>query len=235
MPRKTLGIIGGMGPMATVLLMKLIVKMTMASHDQEHIPILLRHCPYIPDRTAFILDASKPDPLDYIVDEGKKLVEDGVCEIAIPCVTAHYFHAKLNEMLSVPVINGVEEVIDRAAMSGDRTVGIMATDGTIKARLFEAFADKAGISYIYPEPSLQRKVMEIIYGSTKAGRSADVGALYEIREALAADGADEVILGCTELSVIADECGIQDDFLDVTFALARRCVSDMGILREEYR
>ena len=92
MKKKTLGILGGMGPAATAYFMDLLVRMTQADTDQEHLDILVCHAPSIPDRTGYILDHRKENPLPAMVDYGNKLCTIGAEAIAIPCVTAHYFY-----------------------------------------------------------------------------------------------------------------------------------------------
>ncbi|MCR4588312.1 MAG: aspartate/glutamate racemase family protein, partial [Lachnospiraceae bacterium] len=107
-----LGIIGGLGPMATAYFMEQIIGMTDVPCDQEHIPMIIYNCPYIPDRTRHILGLSKDDPSVPMLEAGKKLVGDGVDEIAIPCITASYYHATLNQQLPIPVLNGIRETAE---------------------------------------------------------------------------------------------------------------------------
>ena len=91
MQSKTLGIIGGLGPMATARFLELTVRMTEASRDQDHLEAILLESPSIPDRTAYILDRSNPSPLPPIVALAKKLESLGAGCLAIPCITSHYF------------------------------------------------------------------------------------------------------------------------------------------------
>ena len=89
---KTLGIIGGLGPMATAYFMELVTGMTDVDCDQKHIPIVLQSIPQTPDRTSYILDHIQKNPLPQMVEAGKRLKEAGAAYLAIPCVTAHYFY-----------------------------------------------------------------------------------------------------------------------------------------------
>ena len=109
---KRLGIIGGLGPLATAYYYELITKMTQVSRDQDHIEILIHSVPQIPDRTGFIVGESKENPLPLLLETGRGLVSQGAECIAIPCITAHYFHQELVEEISVPIIHLVEETAE---------------------------------------------------------------------------------------------------------------------------
>ena len=87
-----LGVIGGLGPLATAYYYELLTKMSDVSCDQEHLEIYIHSCPQIPDRTAYILDHTQDNPVGAMIQVAKGLQEQGVDYIAIPCITAHYFH-----------------------------------------------------------------------------------------------------------------------------------------------
>ena len=93
----SLGIIGGLGPMATAYFMELLINMTDAKCDQDHLEMIIYNCPSIPDRTAYILGKSNANPVVPIIKIGKKLKEQNVDCISIPCITAHYFHDEIEE------------------------------------------------------------------------------------------------------------------------------------------
>ena len=106
---KSFGIVGGLGPMATAYLLELIVDMTDARTDQEHVDAIVFNRPSVPDRTAYILDPTKPSPVPPMADMAQKLEALGVCAIGTPCVTAHSFHQALQSSVHVPFINMVQE------------------------------------------------------------------------------------------------------------------------------
>ena len=232
---KKLGIIGGMGPMATIVFMQKLISMTDAASDQEHIEMVVEHCPDIPDRTGYILDHTKPDPLPYMAAAADRLEKSGADLIAIPCVTAHYFHGELTKKAGIPVVNGVAETAEYLKKRGIRTVGIMATDGTVKSGLFQRELEKCGITPVYPEAPGQKLVMDLIYEDVKAGRPVEKEKFKAVARELMGKGAEVIILGCTELSVIAQEWlpekGVYLDVLDV---LSRACVERFGKLKSEY-
>ena len=106
---ETLGIIGGMGPMATAYLLELIIQMTDAKTDQEHLRTIVFDNPQVPDRTAYILDREKPSPLPVLEDMAQTLERIGCGVLCAPCVTSHYFYPELSGSVSVPFLHMVEE------------------------------------------------------------------------------------------------------------------------------
>jgi aspartate racemase len=104
-----LGVIGGLGPIATAYFYELVIQMTSAKVDQEHIEMLIFSKPSIPDRTEYILGKSKENPVHPMIDIGKLLVGMGADHIAIPCITAHYFHDILSEGIGAPIIHIIKE------------------------------------------------------------------------------------------------------------------------------
>ena len=232
--RSLLGVIGGLGPMATAHFMERIISMTDADTDQEHIRMVIYNCPDIPDRTGHILDPTAPDPLPFLTDIACRLQADGAKEIAIPCVTAQFYQKKLQENVTIPVMNGVEEMAEYLRDTGCDSVGILATDGTVKSNLFGDVFDEYGIKYYYPEEADQKKVMSVIYDQVKAGKKPDVETLTKIADKLVGNGAKRIILGCTELSVINDGYEFPDYMIDVLDVMARNCVKHFSKLRSEY-
>ncbi len=230
-----LGIIGGLGPMATAYFLEQLIQMTDVSCDQEHIPMIIYNLPSIPDRTKHILGLSKEDPSIPMIEAGRKLVGDGVEEIAIPCITASYYHGAIQTALGVPVLNGIRQAGEYLAQRGVKRVGVMATDGTVTCRLFDRELTELGIECIYPEESFQKDVMHLIYENVKAGRAIEMDRFDRVVDHLRQQGVERILLGCTELSVIKRDCGVPDICLDVMEVMARRCVLDMGRnLKKEY-
>lgn len=229
-----LGIIGGLGPMATAYFLQLLIDMTQAETDQEHIDMVIYNTPSIPDRTAYILGKSSDSPLPKMLEIGKKLENEGVSCIAIPCMTAHYFHANLVEQLNTPVIHGIEETAAYLKERNYEAVGVMATDGTVKSGLFSDSLSKYGIKTIYPSEDGQQYVMDIIYGDVKAGRDIEMDKFKKVNTELRSHGAQVIVLGCTELSMVKRDYPLGAGYLDVMDVLARACVKRCGILKESY-
>lgn len=231
---KKLGVIGGLGPMATAYFLQLLVQMTEARTDQEHIEVLLHSKPQIPDRTRFILGQSREDPLPQMVEIGRELAGQGAELIAVPCVTAHYFQKKLEDSIGIPVVDTIWETALSLKAAGVTKAGILATDGTIESGLFQrAFAGE-GISAMLPDRAGQQAVMQIIYQNVKAGQPVDSAAFWRVAEGLFGQGAQAVLLACTELSLVKRDFGLGEGFLDVMEVLARKAVLICGRLKGQY-
>ncbi|MBO5128966.1 MAG: amino acid racemase [Oscillospiraceae bacterium] len=233
--QKTLGVIGGLGPIATSHFMELVIRMTDAQRDQQHLDMVIYHTPSIPDRSSFILDPTLPSPLESMIDLGRRLSEQGVGCIAIPCVTAHYFHESLSQAISVPIIHAPQETAIHLQNAGIRTVGIMATDGTVSSGIFQKELEKRGITRVIPSKERQKDVMHLIFECIKANRPADMARFRQVAEELRENGAEVIILGCTELSLIKRDHYIGAGFLDALEVLAQQAVVRCGApLKKNY-
>lgn len=233
--KKLLGVLGGMGPIATAYFMELVIRMTDALRDQEHLDMLVYSVPSVPDRTGFILGASRESPLPEMIRVGRALANQGAERIAIPCVTAHYFYRELEESIPVPIINGLAQTVEHLKQRGVEQAGIMATDGTITAGLFRDAMLAWGIRPIVPSPERQKDVMRLIYDDIKANRPPRMEVFGRVREELLAMGAQTIVLGCTELSLIKRDYPVGAGFLDTMEVLAQRAVLECGgKLKEEY-
>ena len=233
--KKLLGVLGGMGPIATAYFMELVIRMTDALRDQEHLDMLVYSVPSVPDRTGFILGASRESPLPEMIRVGRALANQGAERIAIPCVTAHYFYRELEESIPVPIINGLAQTVEHLKQRGVEQAGIMATDGTITAGLFRNAMLARGIRPIVPSPERQKDVMRLIYDDIKANRPPRMEVFGRVREELLAMGAQTIVLGCTELSLIKRDYPVGAGFLDTMEVLAQRAVLECGgKLKEEY-
>lgn len=126
---KILGVIGGLGPMATAFFMQMVIEMTKAQTDQEHIEMLIHSRPQIPDRTNYILGLSDKNPIPDMVQVGRALEDQGADLIAIPCITAHYFYGELCREIDIPIIHIVSEIRDYLIERGVESVGLLATSG----------------------------------------------------------------------------------------------------------
>jgi len=229
-----LGIIGGMGPMATAYFLQLIVQMTDAATDQEHIEILVHSKPGIPDRTSYILGKSQDNPMPEMIEIGKKLADQGAGVLAIPCITAHYFQKELEEFIGIPIINAIEETADYLAQRHLCKVGIMATDGTIESGIFQRELEKKNIEVVLPSKENQKNVMYLIYENVKAGIKLDKTVFEKVSEELFEKGAGVILLGCTELSLMKRDDKLGDKYLDVMEVLARKAVLSCGKLAQRY-
>lgn len=224
-----------MGPLATAYFMELVVKMTDARFDHEHIPMIICNRPDTPDRTSFIIGKSKESPLEAIIQAGNLLTDHGVDYIAIPCVTAYFFYRELQERIKAPIIDMIYETALCLKEEDVRKVGLMATDGTITSGFFREGLKQQGIDVVEPSVDGQKRVMELIYGSIKANRPVTIEDFNQVEDELRAKGAQTIILGCTELSMIHRDFPLGQGFLDSMEVLARKAVLlCSGKLKREY-
>lgn len=207
----SLGIIGGVGPLASAYFYEMITKMTKASKDQEHLNIIIFSHSTIPDRTEFILGKSSQDPYPLFLEDCKKLEKLGCKMIFIPCNTSCYFHEKLQKNIAIPVNNMIEDTVMYLKDNHLKKVMILATSGTIKSRLYQNMCEKYGIEYIEPTEKELDSIMDIIYNNVKSGKEVDINKWNSIVDNKDVDG---FILGCTELSVVKRELKLDNSFID---------------------
>ncbi len=225
---KTLGILGGLGPAASVYFYRIITEHTQAKCDQEHLDIVLVSSASIPDRTEFILGKSENSPLPAMIDGVSRLTAAGAELIAIPCNTAHYFYDQIEKYSPVPVLNIVRETVQLAKKAGVRKLGILATAGTVVTGAYQNACLENEISFVIPSERAQQTLMDIIYGNIKTAKAPDISAFLSVCEELYANGADALVLGCTELSLIPTAHLSQYRFIDSLLVLAARAIRECG-------
>jgi len=191
-----------MGTQATACLYEMLHDLQCVPVEQEYIDVLLYSKPSIPDRTAFITGQSTVNPLEPLICAAKTLENAGVDCIAIPCATSHYFYDELTKAVSIPILNLLDETAQYVKAFGAKKVNLLATDGTLKSRLFHKAFEKYGIEVITPTDGVQADLMDMIY-DIKRGEDVSPEALYGIASrACNGGGVDAVVLGCTELCVV---------------------------------
>ncbi len=227
--QKILGVVGGVGPSATVDFMDKIIRHTPASRDQDHIRMIVDHDPTIPDRTAYLLGEGA-DPTASILAACKRLEAYGADLIAIPCNTAHVFIESIQPALTIPIINMLLETAQYVEdqHSGVKTIGLLATNGTLKSRIYHDLIEQTGREVVIPDDVHQGLVMNAIY-AVKAGDTEGTN-LEEFQAALTHlinAGAELVILGCTELPLLSARIDMSSEsipMLDPGEILARKCM-----------
>ncbi len=228
MSEKIIGILGGMGPEATADLYMRIIRATPAKRDQDHPRVIIYSNSKVPDRTAAIVGTG-PSPLPELIRAGKRLEEAGADFIIIPCNTAHYFIEPLQKELRVPILNMIKLSAGRARnlYPKIRKAGLLATDGTVKSGLYSAAYEEAGVEILHPTPEKQADVMKAIYQCIKAGNHIDGGFLLRgVSNDLIAGGAEMIICGCTEVSLVLKAEDLPVPVLDPLQVLAEAAVSE---------
>ncbi|WP_369371842.1 aspartate/glutamate racemase family protein [Promicromonospora sp. Populi] len=208
------GVLGGVGPLATVLFLERVVRLTDAAHDQDHVDMAVLQHATIPDRTAFVLGRSTDDPGPVLAADARRLAALGADFLVLPCNTAHAFAGAIGAATSVPLLSMVDVTVSAVLssdtwagrLSGPRpeAVGLLATEGTIASGVYLDAFGALGVKALVPDVAGQAMVTSLIYDGVKAGRGGDLTALEGVITNLRSRGAGAIVLGCTELSVAAE-------------------------------
>ena len=228
MENKTLGVLGGLGPMSGVLFCEMLIRHTSAERDQDHLNFILSSIASTPDRTAFILGESEDDPTPFMTDAVKGLCAAGADIIAIPCNTAHIFYESVRRAARAPVLNIIHLTSDFCRQMGDRRVGVLSTEGTARSGAYINALREAGIEYIPCTEEEQKIINSVIYDSIKKGIIPDSGEFLAVAAAMRERGAQRLILGCTELSVFKEKVELGEGFADSLEILALSAIRLCG-------
>lgn len=223
-----LGVLGGLGPMSTVYFCELLTSHTKADCDSDHIDMLISSRASTPDRTAFILGQSQNDPLPVMIEEVKRLTDAGADLIVIPCNTAHYFYDGIRAATPTPMLNIIEETVHQLYRQKISTLGLLATEGTVKASAYAPLCEKLGMTCLMPTADEQKVISSIIYDQIKQNKPVDMEQFLAVANALRARGCERLVLGCTELSLLK-RAGLNDAiFVDSLEVLAYRTILACG-------
>ena len=221
---KTIGILGGMGPEATAELFLRIIRAAKAKRDQDHPRVIIYSNSKIPDRTGAILHGG-PSPLPMMVETGRALQRAGADFLIMPCNTAHHYFQELQEALEVPVLHMIDLSARVAQALGVGRVGLLATDGTLATGLYQESYDRFQVETLAPSPQDQKRVMEAIYTHIKAGDLEEGRKLIlEVSRALIQEGAEAVVCGCTEVSLVLRQGDLEVPVIDPMETLAEEAV-----------
>ncbi len=227
--KKSLGILGGMGPEATQVFYKRIIDQTKVENDREHLDIFIYSHASLPDRTEYILGGRQKELWEILRRDILMLRDMHSDYIAIPCNTCHYFADDITKELGSGFINMITETAACAKELGRKRVGVMGTTGTLKADLYRRELEKYGIEVLYPSRELQECVMRIIYDQIKKGDKGSLSDFGRVVDEFRGQDCDAVLLACTELSVFRENYMLTDSFfIDALDVLARSCIIACG-------
>ena len=236
MNQKTIGILGGMGPEATVDCFAKIIKNTPAAKDQDHLRVVIDSNPKVPDRTAAIIgDGESPVPV--MVRGCLALQHAGADFIIIPCVSAHVFLADVQQQIELPVLSIFDAVAEAVTRDhpGIKTVGLLGTTGTVSGGLFQKRLAQEDITTRVPDDAMQSKIMEAIYDIKNTNpsrtRSEITDALVSAAESLISqkpEGAQGIIAGCTEVPLALKQNDLSVPYFDAVTILARAAIIQAG-------
>ncbi len=225
MSKRTVGVIGGMGPAATVHFLARLLALTPASRDQDHLRLLVDCNPNVPDRNAAVRGEG-PSPGPTLAAMARGLEAAGAELLVMPCNAAHEFAEAITSATRLPFINLIDTACAEATALGPRSVGVLAADGALAAGLYQDALVQRAIAPILLAPPEQAQFMELLY-EVKAGRTdenarARMGALAEV---LQSQGAEVLIAGCTEVPLVLTADDVAIPLVDSVDALARRTIA----------
>ena len=234
MKEKVIGILGGMGPEATLNCYSRIITSTPAKTDQEHLRVIIDSNPKVPDRTAAIIDEGE-SPVPLLVAGCRSLQQAGADFIIIPCVSAHFFLDEIQHQIELPILSIFDVVTE--TLAGDhpqiKTVGLMGTTGTINGGLFQKRLSTEGIETIVPDETHQSKVMEAIYDIKNSqpvrSRAQITSDLVAAADSLISNGARGIIAGCTEIPLALKQEHLSVPYFDALTILARAAIFKAGL------
>lgn len=221
--RKTVGVLGGMGPDATVDFMSKVIALTPASSDLDHIHMLVDHNPTVPNRQQALLSDGE-DPGPAMAAMARRLEDAGADFLVMPCNTAEAFASSIVEAVDIPLVSIVDETI-AALPDGCETVGLLATDGCLQAGIYQRALNSRGLQFVAPEGDDMQEFMGLVYaikGGDLGGAIADT--MRVLAQELVAQGADAVVAGCTEIPLVLDGSMLNVPLISSTDVLAARTV-----------
>ena len=229
--RGVVGVLGGMGPLATIDFMHKVMRATPAVADQDHVPLVVSSIPQVPDRTA-AFRGEGVSPLPAMLASGQRLVAAGAGMIVIPCNTAHLWFDELRGALPLPMLHLVDAALDDAvaAVGPAATLGLLCTDATLASGLYmnrsSAAESSASVRWALPTAP---EMLDLVMPGIAAVKSADLDRARDLlraaAQALVQRGAQALVLGCTEVPLVLGPADVAVPVIDATASLARRAVA----------
>jgi len=227
MCEKVVGIIGGMGPEATVDLMARVIKATPASDDIDHIRMVVDNNPKVPSRIRALIEKTGESALPCLQDMARRLAGWGVDFLAIPCNTAHIYYPGVQEAVNIPVLDMIELTTERlsAENPGMRTVGLLASTAVLNLALYEKRLAEKGVELISPVAENQDLVMAAIRTIKTSNYGREImDDIQAAADDMVDRGAEALIVACTELSIISTSLQLPDPCYDASQVLAEAIV-----------
>jgi aspartate racemase len=237
MKEKTIGILGGMGPEATLDCFGKIIQSTPANKDQQHLRVIIDSNPKVPDRTPAIIGTGE-SPVPAIIKGCQALERAGADFIIIPCVSAHFFLNEIQPQSPLPILSIIDATAETIAQNYPEinVVGLMAATGTVNGEKFQTRLAEDGITTVVPDEHTQSKIMAAIYdiknAQSKSSRADITAALIAASEGLISkkpDGARGIIAGCTEIPLAMHQKHLSVPYFDALTILAHAAIRKAGL------
>lgn len=226
MTKKICGILGGMGPEATVDLMARIVRFTDAKEDGEHVHCIVDQNPQVPSRIKAILEDG-PSPGPVLAKMAKNLQEAGADFVCMPCNTAHHWLMEAKGDITIPFLDMPSLAVAQIARTGSKKCGILGTTATRNKGVYEPHCAGNGIEACYPDDEDQAKLLKIIE-KVKAGDYSGREGFAQIARNMIKNGADSLIMACTELGILGLPDDLEANVVDAPDALAKEVIIKAG-------
>lgn len=226
--QKIIGIVGGMGPLASCDLYRKIIMNTKASRDSDHIHVIVDSNTKIPDRTDAILYHGK-SPLPMLIESARKLEQMGAEIIIIACNTSHFFIDEIRECVHCEVISIIEAVYEEVKRKELQSISLFATEGTAKTGIYQSVFKEGNLKLRVSNDEEQKIITDLIYNGIKKGNYEYDGAAFQnliIKQSL--EGEQAFILGCTELPIAVSLYHIEGNFIDPSLCLAHVAIIKAG-------
>lgn len=226
---KIVGIIGGMGPEATVDLMNRVIKATAARDDIDHIRMLVDNNPKVPSRIRALIEKNGESPLECLQDMARRLEGWGVDFLAIPCNTAHYYHHGVQQAVRIPLLDMIGLAVDYVTSQTPdlKTVGLLSSSAVFDLGLYEERFANVGVNLMVMDPDDQKKVMAAIRKIKTSNYGLEVvRVIQEVADNLARQGAQALLIACTELSIIGGQITPKVHMFDASQILAEAIVKE---------
>lgn len=224
-----LGILGGMGPLATIDFLQKLLAVTPAALDQDHVPVVVVSIPQVPDRNAAFCGDGE-SPLPAMIESGQRLIDAGASLIVMPCNTAHLWYEPLHDALGTPMIHLVDAAMDdaRSLVGAGGRIGLLATDATIASGLYvnRQATGHAAIQWLLPTAA---EMIELVMPGIRAIKSSELALGEQLigraAAALVKRGAKALVLGCTEIPLVLNTGSAAVPVVDATRSLAQRSLA----------
>ncbi len=226
---RRLGVLGGMGPLATADFLRKLIEATPAERDQDHLPVIVYSVPQIPDRVGPVLDGTRASPVPAMIEGVHTLERTGVQAIAIPCITAHHWYEELCRAATVPIIHVAEASVTALRARGvEGQVGLLATEATLRSGFFQTRLEAGGLQVVH---ATQQELHELVLPAIARVKRNDLAGACTLAtqavERLLGRGAESTVLACSELPLALS--GARPELVarcvDTVDALARACVA----------
>ena len=206
---RPVGILGGMGPEATILLMQKVLKAIDAGDDADHVPLIVHQNPQVPSRIKALIEGTGADPAPTLRQMARDLEAAGAQALAMPCNTAHHYAAAIAASTDLPFINMIDLTV--RALAGKGRIGMLASPAVRKVGVFDTAFSGSGLKAVYPDDD---PILALIR-AVKAGDNPQREALKTIADQLLTE-TDHLCVACTELSLLTDalQPGTWTDSLD---------------------